>query len=277
MNQIKNTFVIILLQGKAAIFTLNKNKWMNEPINSEEWQIIQNSSTDIKLLVRSLNERINSQDKLHNTSIYILSDREQISCIPSLTNELINYNCDDFQLLQFSTVYQKANVISFCELKSINDEWLCNTLLPTLAIYLNYADDTLDQERIIADQDHQTYIVKLETEKTQLKAQLVELKTAVQALSLPKVEQLLIYMPLFYKNVWSEIKPEDFALLTGNVFDIPAIPSPYREPDVSTQLTLKKRFNKMPSTEKNKIVTFCQQLQHKLTIRPEFTELLEAE
>jgi hypothetical protein len=88
------------------------------------------------------------------------------------------------------------------------------------------------------------------------------------------LESLLVFLPIIYRNFWSVVRPDELAALAGTL-RIPAIPSPYPEPDSALVSAMRKRFKQLPDQERAALVDFCHQLPFRLTVRSEMRDLLE--
>ena len=97
------------------------------------------------------------------------------------------------------------------------------------------------------------------------------LQAQIAALARPSMARLLTFLPALYVNFWGVVRPDELALLVGEL-EIPAIPSPYLEPSADTLLALKKQLKALPDTDRSTLLSFCRALPHKLTLRPEMRE-----
>ena len=108
----------------------------------------------------------------------------------------------------------------------------------------------------------------------QLRQENRELRDQLARERLPSMESLLVFLPIIYRNFWSDVRPDELALLAG-LLDVPAVPSPYLEPSVETVAAMKKRFLQLPARERASLIAFCRQLPYQLTVRAQMRELLE--
>ncbi len=108
---------------------------------------------------------------------------------------------------------------------------------------------------------------RLQQENRQLREELARVQK-------PSIQQLLVFLPLIYRNFWGTVRPHDLALLAGEL-DVPQIPSPCPEPGSETLSRLRREFLALPATEQLRLVIFCQGLPYPLTVRPEMRAFLE--
>lgn len=116
----------------------------------------------------------------------------------------------------------------------------------------------------------------LHADRKQLENKIIQLKQQIQAMHLPDMEQLLVFLPILYRNFWNNIKPSDLALL-ARTYHIPEVASPFPEPSNHTIIQMKKNLQALPPSQQQRLLDFCHQLPHDLEIRPEmrffFTEI----
>lgn len=92
----------------------------------------------------------------------------------------------------------------------------------------------------------------------------------------PDMEQLLVFLPVLFRNFWSTVQPADLALLAGTL-DVPHVPSPCPEPSPETISRMKRELMQMSESKRAQLMAFCQKLPHQLTMRSEMRALLERE
>lgn len=107
-----------------------------------------------------------------------------------------------------------------------------------------------------------------------LRAENQQLRSQLATQERSGLEQLLVFLPVIFRNFWSVVRPDELALLAGT-FQVPNIPSPYPEPSADTITTLKQRFLQLSEHQQASIIGFCRELQHRLEIRSEMRDLMK--
>lgn len=107
-----------------------------------------------------------------------------------------------------------------------------------------------------------------------LRAENQQLRSQLAVQERPALEQLLLFLPVIFRNFWGVVRPDELALLAGTL-QIPSIPSPYSEPSPDTIATLKRRLLQLPDQERETLLGFCRELRHRLEVRPDMREFME--
>ncbi|HMY00517.1 MAG TPA: hypothetical protein PKC44_12150 [Agitococcus sp.] len=94
---------------------------------------------------------------------------------------------------------------------------------------------------------------QLKQENQQLRQQLAKIKS-------PPIEQLLVFLPAFFKNFWSYVSPNELALL-ADTLKVPELPSVITSPDNATVIAMRDRFLQLPKQDQEQIGIFALQLQ----------------
>jgi len=109
-------------------------------------------------------------------------------------------------------------------------------------------------------------IANLEREKADLEA-------SIERLGFAKLELLLVFLPVFFRQFWTEVRPEEVAMMCGLV-EVPSIPSPYPEPSRDTVRHMKRRFMELDLADRERILVLCRDLAPRLQVRTEMRPLL---
>ncbi|MGZ5177601.1 MAG: hypothetical protein ACXWC0_14770 [Burkholderiales bacterium] len=109
-------------------------------------------------------------------------------------------------------------------------------------------------------------IAQLHNEKSNLQVEIKQLGAA-------KIDHLLVFLPVFFRNFWTVIRPDELAMMCGRL-DVPEVKSPYLEPSSDTVRFMKNRFNALDVADQEQVLAFCRGLQHRLTVRTEMREFL---
>ena len=85
----------------------------------------------------------------------------------------------------------------------------------------------------------------------------------------PPMEQLLTFLPAFFKDFWSYVSPNDLAILVGTL-KVPQLPSIMVSPDTATILAMRDKFLQLSEQDQWRIGTFSVQIQksHQLKWHP---------
>lgn len=104
-----------------------------------------------------------------------------------------------------------------------------------------------------------------------LQQEAARLEQDIARLHKVKADQLLVFVPIFFRNFWTYISPDEFAVLCGRL-DAPQIASPYLEPSSDTVLLMKARFKALDATDRDQVLALCGALRHRLHVRAEMRE-----
>ena len=276
----KSVYSLLLIDKHAAIFKRSGQEWASESISGESWHST-SSVNELAQLINKFNKKINSNYQLSQVSLTVVYDDSFTGQIGELATILHECKCEQWQLISYAMLAKDAQANEGHQFYSALDQiWVLRTLLPVLYHrYYQFTDTSVlidesgKRERVMAD--HKLENKRLSVELNDLKMQVQTLKQQVNAQHKLDLEQLFCFLPLFYKNVWTIINPEQIALLSGNLIDQINIKSPYREPDKSTLLALKKKFLSLSIQQQSHIVEFCLRIEHPLEVRSTMASFLE--
>lgn len=106
-------------------------------------------------------------------------------------------------------------------------------------------------------------------ELQQLKIENQQLRQQLEKQENPPMEQLLTFLPAFFKDFWSYVSPNDLAILVGTL-KVPQLPSIMVSPDTATILAMRDKFLQLSEQDQWRIGTFSVQIQksHQLRWHP---------
>lgn len=219
------------------------------------------------------------KNKLASCQINFIYDAESVHALNEVPYFLSQQHCTQWQIVLFEPLLHKIKAGTGIVPKepAIDDkEWLEKYLLPLVQSTFTFThyETEVQQENIEPINEHEETIETLRQAIATKQEELNQVKNQISALHRPNLEQLITFLPVFYKNFFGSISPAELGLLAG-LLEPPQIPSPYPEPSANTLLQLKKKLLKLPKNEQSKIMNFCMELEHKLDIRPEMRELFE--
>lgn len=118
----------------------------------------------------------------------------------------------------------------------------------------------------LARNDASVQIGLLQQEADRLGREIARLRQA-------KAEQLLVFLPIFFRSFWTHVSPDEFAALCGRL-DAPRIVSPYLEPSPDMVALMKDRFKALHQADRDQVLELCRTLRHRLLVRAEMREFL---
>jgi hypothetical protein len=276
----KSVYSLLLIDKHSTIFKRSGQEWINESISGESWLSI-SSTNELVQLITKFNRKINSNYQLNKVSLTVVYDTNFTDKIVELASILHEYKCEQWQLISYAMLAKHAQAKEGHQFySSLDHTWILTALLPVLYHrYYQFTDTSLlvdeSGKRECVMESHKLEDKRLSVELNDLKMQVQTLKQQVNIQHKLDLEQLFCFLPLFYKNVWTIINPEQIALLSGNLITQINIKSPYREPDKSTLLALKKQFLRLSIQQQNNIVDFCLGIEHPLEVRSAMASFLE--
>lgn len=271
----KSVYSLVIIDNRAAFFKQTGTAWATEQISGETWLDAKRES-QVQNMVKKLSERLNSEHDLKQVSLQVAYDESSNHLLATLANTLYQHQCNDWQLFCYKPLLSRVSVAYGKPDATSLDDYLLTKLLPLLSDSFNYQDDNLIVEKQRAELSHQDDMATLQHIKSSMEREIQALKQQVNIQHKLDLEQLLCFLPLFYKDVWNTLTPEDLAVLSGNLIQKINIQSPYHEPDKNTVLTLKKRFMRLSENQQQSIIQFCHTLEHPLSVRHEMSNYLES-
>lgn len=134
-----------------------------------------------------------------------------------------------------------------------------------------YLDDLARSDAAKPQALLQQQIDALQAEIATLQQDKSDLEIEIEHLNRVRLEGLLAFLPIFFRDFWATVRPDELAMMCGRIAP-PIVPSPYLEPSVETVRFMKIRFKTLAAAEREPILRFCRSLQHRLGIRAEMRE-----
>lgn len=275
----KSLYSLLLIDKHAAIVKKTAQGWLYEAISGENWNPVLSENELINVITK-FERKINSQYKLSQVQLTVVYDKNSTCYINKLAEILQEYHCEQWQLISYSIISKLANAKNGYDcFSSLDKDWIISVLLPVIDFRLYQEGEKIANVKVNTEgkSEHKESEKGLLAKVNDLQRQIVHLKQQVNIQHKIDFEQLLCFLPLFYKDVWTVVNPEQIALLSGNLITEINIKSPYREPDKSTLLSLKKQFLRLSQQQQRHILDFCLTLEHPLEIRREMQFILEQE
>ena len=158
----------------------------------------------------------------------------------------------------------------------MNSDELIERFLSSSADTLKIAqhvDDLARSDALATLRRLQREVTTLNAEIAQLQQHKSDLQAELEQLGVARIDHLLVFLPVFFRNFWTVVRPDELALMCGRL-DVPELRSPYLEPSPETVQFMKCRFQALAEADREPIVTLCRSLRHRLHVRAEMRELL---
>lgn len=100
------------------------------------------------------------------------------------------------------------------------------------------------------------------------------LHARMAALATPPVEELVRYMPLFFRQFWEKLSPADLAHVL-RISEIPVVPSPFPEPSGAALAAMRRQFGGLPEPVRQAVLALARDLAVNWDVRPDMLDLFE--
>ncbi|MBB1488628.1 hypothetical protein [Oceanospirillum sediminis] len=292
----KNMLVLIKHQGALFAFLRTEQGWKLQPIRGEQSMPASSDGCWQKAL-DELNDMLTNDQGFSHYSVVLVSDQEGLLMGDRLFKVVNHHHITDVQVIKLSWLSERSGTRVPDQQ---NIDWLLQYVLPELVIVKSQGteesnEDTQSPElqaahaQIQRQQQHIEQLVQQEKDLTQqLKSKSQELQTVQTDLQgLRKrsenlysgdlnLQQLTTLLPALYKNFWSNIRPDELALLADTT-EVPQVGSSYLEPSDFVIQSQKKKLLALDSQQKRQLQNFCYQLPRQFTPRPEMQFFFEDE
>jgi hypothetical protein len=267
-KSLPQAFSFVASNQQIACFAFTNNLWRVQLIDGSIWRT--DALTD---LVEKLNELLCLDTQLATLDIQILCDESAQAYIPTALSKLLELGCRQWQVLRLEPLLVDATRNSTHTINPNDEKTICVEILPLLrpSSSLEDAQQSLRQRELI---NHQTEIEALRATANNIAKENDALRAQNDALQFPNLEYLVTFLPLMYENFYTVVKPQDLALMAGSL-QVINLPSTFTEPDANTLLMLKRKFNSLPESTQQEVLSFARKLPHKLKPRREMWGFLQ--
>ncbi len=272
--------------------------WQNTPIRGEKTLEHENDTNSLTLVLKEINQRINTQNKLADCDISIIYAHNCLDWLEMAINLLSKkYKCHNLQISKWTDLADYATVNQRIELPNpLTVQWIKDNILPITFVNerLQLHKQVLHEQEVLfakqkqaqqqafqsdleqAQSNYNNETAKLDEEKEKLLKELKDIRMQLATVQAPSLESLVSYLPAIFKDFWNIIPPAELSIIAGKI-DTPNIPSPYRSPSNQAVLTKKRQFVKLDNLDQQQIISFCHQLcqQYSLQIHHEFKSIIE--
>lgn len=275
----QRVFALMAFDTECALYELRADRWLPLRVEGEEWHRFKGEESYFKL-IDGLSGVINRSDGLQSAQVYWLVDHLCATAVGAALPLLLKNGCANWQILRWEILLQRAMKSSKLRPATARDaEWLGSTVLPMLhhAYGTGHVDGMQENERSSNTSMGQV-TDRLVVDIRQLQLEKAELQAQVEALRLPNIEHLIVFLPAVFRNFWGRVRPDELGLLAGTL-RMPNIPSPFPDPGPETVASLKRRLLKLPPLERDRVIEFSLQLveSHGLEVRQEMRDLLQVQ
>jgi hypothetical protein len=229
----------------------------------------------LRQVLEDQSDRIHQEHALCDVEVYLLFGVADVSAMTDAPKTLVDLHCTTWQILRLEPLLERASMTRGIppETPLEDHKWLKTVLLPILTNTFAYSNKSFQVEEERARQEHEDTMESLRADVQTKHQEAARLQAHINALRLPDVEHLLVFLPAIYRNFWGVVRPDELALLAGTL-KVPDIDSPYSEPSPDTVLMLKRRFLQLPELDRERVLGFCHELPHRLDVRPEMRDLI---
>ena len=271
--------VAILVDSDYAIcFQFNSNRtWETVRLQGERTHCIEDRG--IFPILQEINEQLNAESELSDVHFYVLYADDAKHLKDSFSKTFQDFGCNRFeyrslQILHNSITPAVANdaLDTAHILSAKNDLWLKEFLLPLLLAEEKVSP--IKNNTVTVSDNSADVIASLRSSLAEKEAEIENLRVQLNKVRLPNMEHLLTYLPMFYRNFFGTVRPDELALLAGT-YKIPKIESPFPEPSADTIATIRQRFNQLPENDRECVINWCRTLTHRLSLRPEMRNLIK--
>lgn len=233
-------------------------------------------SVSLAPTLKEISDLLNSETALADVEVHILYAQPEVDAISDAPKALSQLGCNTWQILRLEPLLDRACTsagVTPTQAFDDDDSWLQKALFPLLVSTFSYQNKAVEAEQARAKQAHEETMDTLRADIAYLHHEKAKLQTLVQALQVPDMERLLVFLPAIFRNFWGVVRPDELALMAGTL-KVPVIESPYPDPSAATVATLKRQLQKLPETDRAQVTGFCRALQHRLEVRPEMREFV---
>lgn len=141
----KSLYSLLLIDKHAAIVKKTAQGWAYEAISGENWNPVLSENELINVITK-FERKINSQYKLNKVQLTVVYDNNSTCYINKLAEILQEYNCEQWQLINYSIISKLANAKNGYEcFSSLDKDWILSVLLPVIEFRLYQENDNIDE------------------------------------------------------------------------------------------------------------------------------------
>jgi len=269
---------IFIQHQKVVCYNCNPaGQWERRHIKGETSVDIPSDKAAVVLrqIITDQSDLINQQHALRDVEIHLIYGAADVGAMADAPKILADLQCSTWQILRLEPLLERAAVargLTQALPLDGDDKWLRTVLLPILASTFAYSNQAFQAEEARARHEHEETMDSLRADVQAKHQEVARLQARINALQLPGVEHLLVYLPAIYRNFWGVVRPDELALLAGTL-TVPVITSPYPDPSPDTVVMLKRRFLQLPELDRERVLGFCRELPHRLDVRAEMKDL----
>lgn len=254
---------LLALADRVACFRRQADLWHCLQLDGEPWNhLADRPQGGLADILTAISKQLYRQSQLAEVQLNILYDQAALPHLAAVPSTLAALSCRAWQILRWEPLFARLPAQESAAADGLPEHgWLQAYALPYLYGLFQQSQDALSEE--------------LDLQRQLAATELQRLQEQIDARQLPSVEHLLVYLPMFYQNFWGNVSPTEVASLAGSL-RVPEVPSPFPEPSIEILTVLRKRFLLLPVAERNWIIRLGQQLGHRLKLRVQMRDLMEA-
>lgn len=270
----KHQLIIFAIDNRYICFHHDQKHWHLEKIEGEQW--VSNTNKSLVNIIDIMKDRLDVDD-FSAVEVQLIVDASATNQLSKGIDHLNAIACQSFQLLRWEPIKKRAQALTGNAVEQDTDT-LLTLVCPLIEQTFHYQDEALDAERTRALVAHESDIEALRKHTLTLQAEKAQLEKQVSALKRPDIEQVFALMPLFYETFFLHVNPSHLALMAGSL-TIPDMHTTFTEPDASTLMALKRKFNHLPEVTQQQLLDFARELKetHNLKVRPNMRALIEGD
>lgn len=260
-------YALFLLDGNAIFYRQHEHQWQNDPIYGEAFNAV-SSPFEMADLLDKQAERLNLSEQFATVAVDLFYSQTMSEQAAAAVQKLSQLNCQQFQCLAFEPFLATVALTQAPQATPLSPQisWFENAFLPLASQHLHQNVDQLALSYQQKEAKLQREMLQLSEEKARLLAAVKQFKAEIAALQTPDVAFVASFMPLFFENFWTHIKPTDFATLANSV-EVLNIPSPFPEPDAFTLEEKRQDFLNLPDSQRQAVVAMAKKCQKQQALK----------
>ncbi len=278
LGEAMRSMLAFIITPTCLYFFEQKEIWIHHKIDGEDKLVIKDDDIMEDFLIKV--ERILNIDDFSNFSIQLILSHDDRSLVKNVISQgltgLLKRSCQSWQVFDLSLLSHSVEKSFGHPFDIANLVHIQQYLLPALTqtLYASYTKDSIITKNNILEnqqiEEIKSSALQLLDDRKDLEYEVLSLQKQISVLENIDIAHLYSFMPLFYENFFTKVKPSDLSLLASTIAVI-HIPSPFPEPDANTIYGLKDKFKQLPSDVQIKITDFAKRFRktHDLSIRKE--------